>query len=67
MSHYDYELSKQITAQSYPFYSIVMAAIRQADTSNAMRLKVAFPGYQELQERYNSPGGLINGERFLRE
>ena len=58
MSHYDYEASKQIAKADPPFYALVMAAMRKADSKNSARLKAAFPGtYDELQARYNAPGG----------
>ena len=59
MSYFDYEMSKRIAAHDYPFYALVMAAMRQADTDNLERLQDAFPGvWLELQHRYNSPGGI---------
>lgn len=58
MSLYDYEQSKYIEKMQFPFYAIVMAAMRQADSDNLDRLKEAFPHvWKELQRRYNAPGG----------
>ncbi len=58
MSYFDYEMSKRIAAEDYPFYALIMAAMRQADTDNLAQLKQAFPeAYAELMYRYNSPGG----------
>jgi len=34
MSLYDYRASQQISAAGPPFYSLIMAAMRQADTAN---------------------------------
>ena len=63
MSWYDYKVSKVIAAQDYPFYALVMAAMRQADTANMRKLTQAFPGvYTELQQRYDAPGGYLVGE-----
>ena len=63
MSLYDYEISREITAQDYPFYALIMAAMRQADSDNLTRLGEAFPAiHGELQERYNAPGGLLGEE-----
>jgi hypothetical protein len=40
-----------------------MAAIRKADSYNAVRLKDAFPHiYEEFHKRYNAPGGRLEGE-----
>jgi len=45
------------------FYTFLMAAIYEADTDNLEKLKSAFPEIvKELQERYNAPGGLLEGE-----
>jgi len=59
MSQHDYEVSKRI-AYDYPFYALIMAAMRQADTDNTARLRAAFPDvWAELQARYNAPGGVL--------
>jgi len=43
-----------------PFYALIMAAMRGADTDNLDKLRAAFPEvYRELRERYNAPGGQI--------
>jgi hypothetical protein len=63
VSFYDYEVSKEIALHDYPFYALIMAAIRQADTENARNLRMAFPGVAfELQARYNAPGGRLPGD-----
>lgn len=63
MSLYDYKRSIEIAAKDYPFYSLVMAAMRQADSDNMEKLHTAFPWiYEELQLRYNAPGGLLPNE-----
>lgn len=63
MSHFDYTLSQHIEAQEYTFYALIMAAMRQADTTNYMKLQQAFPGVQaELHARYNSPGGVLSSD-----
>ena len=64
MSLYDYQVSMEIEADDYPFYGIIMDAMRKADDRNLMKLKLNFPDtWIELRERYNSPGGLLEGER----
>jgi hypothetical protein len=61
MSRYDYELSKKIDLHDYPFYALIMAAMRKADTENSFDLRVAFPStFNELQARYNAPGGRLS-------
>jgi hypothetical protein len=63
MSLYDYKMSQQIAAQDFPFYALIMAAMRQADTNNAEALRIIFPAvWRELQKRYNAPGGFLPGE-----
>jgi hypothetical protein len=40
-----------------------MAAMRKADSDNLELLKAAFPAvWEELQQRYNAPGGMIEGD-----
>jgi hypothetical protein len=63
MSRYDYKASQKIAAEDHPFYALIMAAMRQADTDNLAKLVAAFPGVaDELQTRYNAPGGYLPGE-----
>ena len=63
MSHFDYKMSQQIAAEDYPFYALIMAAMRQADTGNAELLEEAFPKiWADLPARYNAPGGILPGE-----
>ena len=62
MSHYDYKWARRICLEDPPFYGLIQAAMRRADTANLERLKCAFPEvYKELMDRYNSPGGSLNG------
>jgi hypothetical protein len=64
VSHHDYNASKALAALDPPFYALVMAAMRGADTRNAEKLRRAFPEtWDELQARYNAPGGLLPGEK----
>ncbi|MHB1172824.1 MAG: hypothetical protein ACYCZY_10110 [Lacisediminihabitans sp.] len=63
MSYYDYKASQQIAAEDPPFYALIMAAARKADSDNLMLLRAAWPAtIAELQERYNAPGGFLDGE-----
>ena len=63
MSRYDYQASKDISAQSYPFYALVMALYRQADTSNQHLIQYCWPEVvAELKARYNAPGGWLDSE-----
>lgn len=63
MSLIDYKVSQQISADDPPFYAIIMAAMRKADTDNLRRLKQAWPHvWEELERRYHSPGGVLPEE-----
>lgn len=58
-----YEISKQLYSSDAPFYALIMAAMRGADTDNAVLLQIAFPEvWAELQARYNAPGGVLPQE-----
>lgn len=60
MSRDEYEFSRRAVAEDWPFYGIIMAAMRRADTDNLNRLRLAFPDtFRELQARYDAPGGAL--------
>lgn len=60
---YDYEASRNISAESPPFYALIAAAMRRADSINTEKLKMVFPGvYADLVARYNAPDGKLEGE-----
>lgn len=63
MSLHEYEISRSITnVDDPPFYALIMAAMRRADSTNSRKLWEAFPGtWDELQARYNAPGGQPEG------
>ena len=64
LSLYDYEMSQRINARGYPFYALIAAAMRQADTDNLEKLKAMYPiVWQDLRWRYNSPGGVLPSEK----
>jgi hypothetical protein len=66
MSRYDYQASQRITDLDPPFYALVMAAMRKADTRNEQKLRAAWPEvWDELLARYNAPGGLLPGEAAI--
>lgn len=63
MSLYDYEVSRKIAAADPPFASLVMAALRKADSTNAAIIRHAWPQIAaEAQRRYDAPGGVLPGE-----
>lgn len=56
---FEYRQSIQIEAEGYGFYALIMAAMRQADSDNLVKLQDAFPYvWEELQRWYNTPGAL---------
>ena len=67
MSLYDYRQSQKIAAEDHPFYALIMAAMRKADTDNIAKLQRAFPEvWSELFQRYHAPGGLLPHEQMER-
>lgn len=63
--YYDYLRSREIAQQDYPFYALIMAALRQADTDNFEKLKMIFPNIsEEFQARYNAPAGALTPEEM---
>lgn len=63
MSLFDYEASRGIAEQDHPFYALIMAAMRKADTENLHKLRQAFPHtHHELMVRYHAPGGRLDNE-----
>lgn len=63
MSYQEYILGREISTKGYPFYALIQAAMRQADTDNLEKLKSLFPEtFREFQTRYNSPKGLLLDE-----
>ena len=62
MGRYEYERSRGLAADE-DFYSLLMAAMRNADSTIAVMLKGMFPEtWAELQARYNAPGGILPHE-----
>jgi hypothetical protein len=62
MSLYDYEASRRLPTDT-PFYALIMAAMRRADTANLALLREAWPDvWAELDARYNAPGGVLPGD-----
>jgi hypothetical protein len=64
MSLYDYRASISFQLADAPFASLIMAAMRRADTANLAMLQDAWPEvWAELDARYNAAGGAIPGDR----
>lgn len=71
MSYREYSESVKISTgdeigDEPSFYSIIMAAMRRADTSNLAKLCIAFPKqWEELKARYGAPGGCLSKEEAV--
>ncbi len=60
ISLYEYEQSKKIAAQGYPFYALMGALMRAADTRNTELLRQCWPDiWESMQRRYNAPLGVV--------
>lgn len=60
MGLHEYLVSQEIEREDYPFYSLVMALVRKADTDNLEKLRVAFPEtVKELEKRYHVGAGIL--------
>ena len=64
MSRHHYEASKDIVLlrheRNWPFYSLIMAAMREADSDNLAKLQAAWPEvWADLLARYDAPGGRL--------
>jgi hypothetical protein len=60
MGLHEYLMSQEVDRHDYPFYSLVMALVRRADTENLRKLRVAFPEtVRETKRRYNAGQGLL--------
>lgn len=63
-THEEYQLSKSVTLLDAPFYSMLCALFRQADSENLTLLQETFPHELDtFKKRVNAPGGLLPGER----
>lgn len=67
MGYFDYKQGQEIAVLGYSFNAVIQAAMRQADTDNLEKLKAGFPAvYRDLFDRYNAPGGLLEGEHLAK-
>jgi len=63
VSLHAYLESREIERRGFSFYSLIMGAMRQADSENLAKLRSVFPReWEELQARYHAPGGVLHGE-----
>ena len=60
MSLHGYHVSVNIGRTDPPFYALIMAAMRKADTDNLAKLQAAWPDvWREFQSRYDAPLGVL--------
>lgn len=65
MSLYDYVAGRDLAATDPPFYALIQAAMRRADTQNARLLQLAFPSeWADLEARYHAPGGILPSDNY---
>lgn len=58
-----YRCANEDIPSDVPFYSLIAAAVKRADTPNLDALDRAFPGVvEEVRARYNAPGGVLEGD-----
>lgn len=63
MSRHEYLYSLRILRYDPSFYSIIMAALYQANPKDRFKLQRAFPViFEEFNKRFNNPLGLLPGE-----
>lgn len=63
MTLFAYNASRELEQRDEPFYGLIMAAMRRADSFNLRKLQDAFPDvWFELETRYNAPRALLPGE-----
>lgn len=63
MTLHSYLRAVELFKNDEPFYALIMAAMLKADSDNMFRLQRVFPEtWRELHERYNTPGGRLEGE-----
>lgn len=67
--YFAYRASVVLEREDPPFYALVMAAMRKADSTNLPRLIAAFPDvWADLYARYHAPLGLLETDPpLLRE
>jgi len=63
MTYNDYICGRELDVHDHPFYGLIQAAMRRADTKNLEMLKTCWPEiWDDLQKRYNAPGGRLEGD-----
>lgn len=64
MAIWDYRKSLELDKSDPSFLALLFALMRKADSINTQKLQALWPEeWAEMQQRYNSPGGLLPHER----
>lgn len=69
---FEYRASQRLSANIWryagpgnEFYTVLITAMRLADTDNLNKLRAAFPDvYNELRARYYAPGGALTQDEL---
>ena len=65
MSLHEYQIGRQLEGQDVPFYGLIQAAMRRADSENKQRLQAAFPDiWAELDLRDSQIRGCLTVEEL---
>lgn len=57
------EIEQTCCERGWPFYGLIQAAMRQADSDNLLKLRLAWPEvWDDLHARYNAPGGFLTDD-----
>lgn len=60
MSLHEYLYSKTLDRYDPPFYALLFAMLRKADSYNVQHIKRLWPEkFAEFQQRYNAQGGVL--------
>lgn len=63
MSLHEYRRGAELARADEPFYALIQAAMRKADSWNVTKLRAEWPEvWDELEARYHAPGGLLPDE-----
>lgn len=66
MSFFDYQASLKLETEDVPFYALIMAAMRRADSDNLDKLKKMYPEtWAELTHRRHTPEGKYPSEYWV--
>jgi hypothetical protein len=59
----EYKAARRLALADEPFYGLIAAAMMRADTTNARKLRAAFPDVWEMtQARYDGPMGYVKSD-----